>query len=42
MDDQMPFNKDNQLMLPMTQPHELWLPLLTKAVLKVVSLESVN
>ena len=39
MDDLMPFNKGNEMLLPMTRPHELWLPLLTKALLKVVTLE---
>jgi hypothetical protein len=39
VDDLMPFNKGNEMLLPMTRSHELWLPLLTKALLKVVTLD---
>ena len=34
----MPFNQYNQMLVLVSQPHELWLPLLTKAMLKITHL----
>jgi hypothetical protein len=38
VDDQMPFNEYNQMLIPVSRPHELWFPLLSKALLKIASL----
>ena len=40
VDDLMPFDEDGQMLLPTTEnPVELWAPILSKALLKVASLE---
>ncbi|KAF8565304.1 hypothetical protein P879_07424 [Paragonimus westermani] len=40
VDDQIPFDEDNLMLLPQSrQPHELWPMLLTKALLKIASLD---
>lgn len=40
IDDWMPFNSEGLLLLPSSsKPHELWPMLLSKALLKVASLE---
>ncbi|CAF4834291.1 unnamed protein product, partial [Rotaria socialis] len=40
IDDTIPFDSENRCLLPQTSlPHELWPMLLSKALLKIISLE---
>eukprot|EP00118_Oscarella_pearsei_P014950 m.131375 g.131375 ORF g.131375 m.131375 type:complete len:567 (+) comp38042_c0_seq23:4956-6656(+) len=39
IDDYLPFDSEGNLLLPVSRPNELWLPLLTKAFFKVAALD---